>query len=117
MGRIEKINAAFKREISTIIQNEIKDHRLGLVTINQVEVTKDLNYAKVYFSVLGNDAKIEKTKAGLDSAAGYIRRALGKIMDLRHIPELVFKHDASTEYSIHISQELERIEHEREKDN
>ena len=99
MSRIDKLNEAFKRQISNIISNELEDPRLEFVTINRVEVTKDLSYARVYFSVFGNKIKQEK--------------ALGKLMDLRKIPELIFLMDISTEYSIQITKELERIENER----
>ena len=109
MSRIDKLNEAFKRQISNIISNELEDPRLEFVTINRVEVTKDLSYARVYFSVFGNKIKQEKAEAGLLGAAKYMRRLLGKLMDLRKIPELIFLMDISTEYSIQITKELDQV--------
>ncbi len=101
MSRIEKLNQQFRREISSIIQNELNDPRLGFITINRVEITRDLSYAKVYFGVLADGKKTEKVEKGLLSAAGYIRKLLSKRIKIRLSPQLVFKLDKSTEYSIH----------------
>ncbi|MFC1703729.1 30S ribosome-binding factor RbfA [Candidatus Omnitrophota bacterium] len=117
MGRIERLNEAFKRLISTIILDELKDPRLEFVTINHVEITKDLRYARVYFSVLGNAKKEQDAQDGLKSASGYMRKLLSKSVKLRRVPEMIFLLDTSTAYGIHISQELEKIENERKKDN
>ncbi|MFC1594010.1 30S ribosome-binding factor RbfA [Candidatus Omnitrophota bacterium] len=117
MSRIDKLNEAFKREISNIISQELKDPRLEFVTINKVEVTKDLSYARVYYSVYGNKDKQASAEAGLGGASKYMRRMLGKIMDLRKIPELQFMFDNSIEYSVRITRELERIEDERKKNS
>ncbi|HOX54511.1 MAG: 30S ribosome-binding factor RbfA [Candidatus Omnitrophica bacterium] len=115
MSRIEKLNQQFKREISSIIQNELNDPRLGFITINRVEITKDLSYAKVYFSVLADAKKTQRAEKGLLSAAGYIRRLLSDRIKTRLTPELIFKLDKSTEYSIHIEEEIERLKNESRK--
>ncbi len=117
MSRIEKLNQQFKREISSIIQNELNDPRLGFITINRVEITKDLSYAKVYFSVLADAKKTAKVEKGLLSAARYIRKLLSSRIKTRLSPELIFKLDKSTEYSIHIDEEIERLKNEARKDN
>lgn len=110
--RIEKLNQAFKREISLIVQEELKDPRLGFITINQVEITRDLSYAKIYFSVLGNEHEIKHAQEGLVSSAGYIRRLLSERIEIRYIPQLIFQLDRSTEYSVRILEEIERLKNE-----
>ncbi|MBM3248270.1 MAG: 30S ribosome-binding factor RbfA [Candidatus Omnitrophica bacterium] len=115
MSRIEKLNQQFKREISSIVQNELNDPRLGFITINRVEITRDLSYAKVYFSVLANAKKTQKVEKGLLSAAGYIRKLLSDRIKTRLTPELIFKLDKSTEYSVHIAEEIERLKDESRK--
>lgn len=117
MSRIEKLNQQFRREISSIIQNELNDPRLGFITINRVEITKDLSYAKVYFSVLADAKKTAKVEKGLLSAAGYIRKLLSDRIKIRLSPELIFKLDKSTEYSIHIDEEIERLKNDSRKDS
>lgn len=115
MSRIEKINQALKEEISNIIQNELNDPRLGFITITKVEITQDLHYAKVSFSVLGQQAEIEKVEQGLKSAAGFIRKLIGERIRMRFTPLISFRRDDSAEYSVRIYQQLERIKNEPKK--
>ena len=117
MSRTEKVGQEIKKEISTIIQNELSDPRLGFITIMGVEVTKDLQIAKVYFSVMGTDQQKEKAAQGLSSAAGFIRRLIGERLKLRLTPEIIFKIDNSVSYSIDIAQKIERIKDELKKNN
>ncbi len=110
MLRHEKITQAIKREISSIIHDELKDPRLGFVTITRVEMTADLRYAKVFFSVLGKEEERKKTKEALDSASGYIRRLIAQRIRLRFSPEIMFREDRSIEYSIQIDKLLNELE-------
>ena len=112
MSRIERINQAFKKEISNIIQNELKDPRLGFITVTKVEVGRDLHYAKVSYSVLGDKIQIQKAGKGLKSAAGFIRKLIAERIKMRYTPELSFKFDNSVEYSVRIFEQLERIKNE-----
>lgn len=112
MGRIEKINQLMKEEISKIIQFEVKDPRLKFVTIIQVEVSRDLQHARVYFSVLGNREKVRLTQEGLNRAKGFIRRLIGQYIRMRYTPEIEFIFDRSLEYSMAIEEVLERIKDE-----
>ena len=109
MIRQERVAGALKREISNIIHDELKDPRLGFVTITDVELTPDLRYAKVFFSVLGKDQDYKKTKEALESALGFIRRLIAQRIRLRFTPEITFKEDRSAEYSIKIQEVLEEI--------
>ena len=115
MGRVEKVAQAIKKEVGSIVQGELGDPRLGFITIMHVEVTKDLQLAKVYCSVMGSQDKKDKAMEGLESAKGFIRRLLSQRLDLRLSPELVFKLDKSVDYSIEISEEIERIKNESQK--
>ena len=112
MARIEKINRALKEEISRIIQREVKDPRLGFVTVTHVEVSRDLQHAKVYFSVLGDLKKIKEVQQGLNSARGFIRKLIGQNIQMRYTPEINFIYDKSIEYSVRIEETIERIKDE-----
>lgn len=112
--RIQRINDALLREISGVIR-ELKDARIPLMTsVIAVDTTNDLRYAKVRVSIMGDGEVQKKALAGLNSAAGYIRRELGKRVDLRYTPELVFELDHSIEHGAHINQILHEIEKKEE---
>ena len=111
MVRMEKVNQQIKREIGNMIQyGDINDPRLTFVTITQVECSKDLQHARVGFSVLSNDRKeIQKVQEGLSSARGFIRKLIGQRVRLRYTPEIVFFHDDSLSYASKIDETLEEI--------
>ncbi|NLU27564.1 MAG: 30S ribosome-binding factor RbfA [Hungateiclostridium thermocellum] len=104
MERIKRISEEIKREISDIIQNELKDPRLSkLISITEVNVTKDLRYAKVYVSVMGSEEEKANSLEGLKSAAGFIRREIGRRVQLRYTPEIHFELDNSIERGAYIT--------------
>lgn len=109
MSRHERLTQAIKREISCIIHDEIKDPRLGFVTITKVELTPDYRYAKIFFSVLGQEQEYKKTQEALASALGFIRRLVAQRIRLRFAPEISFKQDRSFEYSFRIQAILDEI--------
>lgn len=109
MSRQEKVAEALKKEVSLIIHDELKDPRLGFITITRAEITPDLRQAKIFFSVLGKDEDYKKTKEALDSALGFIRRLIAQRIRLRFTPEIIFKEDKSSEYSIRIQEVLDEI--------
>ena len=109
MARYEKVAQAIREEVSLILQERLKDPRLGFVTITRVELTKDLRYAKIFFSVLGNDEERKKTKEALDSALGFIRSLVAQRLNLRFAVEIAFREDRSSEYSARIHELLEEI--------
>ena len=109
MSRQDKVAEAIKQEVSLIIHDELKDPRLGFITITKVEVTHDLSYAKVFFSVLGTEEECKKTREALDSALGYVRKLVSERINLRFAPEIAFSEDKSTEYSVHIQKLLDEI--------
>ena len=108
--RIEKIQELMKQEISKIILQELKDPRIGFVTVTQVEVSRDLSLAKVYISIMGSEEQIEGSWKGLQSSLGFIRREVGHRIRLRITPELRFVLDKSIDYSDHIQKLLLQIE-------
>ena len=104
--RIDRISEEVRREVDKIIRDELHDPRIsGTWSITRAEVTRDLKYAKMYVSVL-EENKREPMMAALKSAAGYIRRSLGRSMIIRYAPEIQFVSDKNIEYGVHIAQVL-----------
>lgn len=108
-ARQDRVAEAIRQEASLIIHDKLKDPRLGFVTISRVEVTQDLRYAKIFFSVLGNEESYKRTKEALDSAAGFVRKLVAQRLNLRFAPEIAFYEDRSTEYSVRIEEVLNEI--------
>ncbi|MCU0666807.1 MAG: 30S ribosome-binding factor RbfA [Candidatus Omnitrophica bacterium] len=117
MARYEKVAEQIHKEISNILQREINDPRLGFVTITRVELTQDLRYAKVFFSVLGGEQEYKKSKQALDSALGFVRRLIAERVQLRFVPEIDFREDRSSEYSVKIQQVIDQIKEMDKKNN
>ena len=111
--KIEKYNDLFVKEISYILQTEIKDQNIRFVTITDVAITSDLSYAKVYFTVLKKEY-LDVTKKALDRASSFIRGKLSERVDIRHTPELQFVYDESIQYGENIERILEQIKEENE---
>jgi ribosome-binding factor A len=107
--RVGRVGEQIKKELSVILQSELKDPRIGFITVTGVEVTNDLSQAKVYLSVLGNDEQKEETLKALAKANGFLRSELGRRVRLRHTPELVFKFDTSIEYGSRIEEMLRSL--------
>lgn len=107
--RVEKLQELIKQEISQMILQELKDPRIGFVTVTQVEVTGDLREAKVYVSIMGGDEQVKESWQGLQSSLGFIRREIGKRIRLRFTPEISFALDKSLDYSAHIQELLLKI--------
>lgn len=107
--RAERIALQMQREISDIIQSQVKDPRVGFVTVTAVEVTNDFQHAKVYVSVLGNEGEREISLHALDRARGFIRTEIGRRIRLRLTPEIQFALDESLDYSMKIGRVLHEI--------
>lgn len=112
--KIERLNSAFVKEISYILSTEVKDDDIKFVTITDCEITNDLSFAKVYFTVLDVSRKVETLKA-LERAKSFIRGKLSERVEIRHTPELKFIFDESIEYGERIEKKIEEL-HEK-KDN
>lgn len=103
-SRTRRVEAQIQRELAQLIQFELKDPRVGLVTVSGVEVSKDLAYAKVYVTALGDEAhSVDDMLAALKHAAGFLRHELGKRLTTRVTPQLNFVYDASVERGAHLS--------------
>lgn len=116
MDRTDRIAEEIKKELSDLICNHIKDPRLpDFVSVTAVRVTRDLRYAKVYVSVLGDEGKKRDTIAALESASGFIRHEIGQRINLRYTPEFSFKLDDSIEHGLYLSKLIEKtMGHDRE---
>jgi ribosome-binding factor A len=114
--RTGQVAAQVQEEIMGIVQRELKDPRIGFVSITGVRMSPDLRSARVRISVLGSDEQARETLAGLHSARGLIRHELGRRLEnLKFSPELHFDLDPSIEYSVRISKQLrELLPEERE---
>jgi len=104
--RMGRIDHELQRELARIIGTELKDPRLGFVTVTRVEITSDLATAKVYVSVIGDRHVAKQSMAALESAKGFLRGELGHSVTLRHTPELTFVEDRTTERAIALHQVL-----------
>ncbi|MDD6456050.1 MAG: 30S ribosome-binding factor RbfA [Lachnospiraceae bacterium] len=105
-----RINAEVQKELSNIIRSGIKDPRVSPWTsVVAVEVAPDLKTCKAYISVLGNEAAVEDTIAGLKSASAYIRRQLAASVNLRNTPEIHFIADQSIEYGVRMSHLIDEV--------
>lgn len=109
-GRVQE---AIRQEVSRIVHGEMKDPRIGFITITKVELTKDLRYARIYFSVLGEDKDKKLALKGLNYAKGYIKGLLADRIKLRYMPDIVFIIDESMEHTKHIYDIIERLKKER----
>ncbi|BBP85540.1 MULTISPECIES: 30S ribosome-binding factor RbfA [Pseudomonas] len=110
-SRTQRIGDQMQRELALLIQREIKDPRLGLVTITGCDVARDLSHAKVFITVMGQDDNAEVIKQNTDilnDAAGFLRMQLGRAMKLRTVPQLHFNYDASIRRGVELSALIER---------
>ncbi len=103
------------QEIASILQKEIKDPRIGFVTLTGSELSPDLRHARVYYTALGDEAARERSEAGLKSAAPYIRREVSHRLRLKVSPEIRFVFDASLDRGERLDQLLEEGAHEPER--
>jgi ribosome-binding factor A len=115
--RKQKLETQIKKLVGTLIVTEIKDPRIGFVTVTNVELSKDYAYADVYVSVLGDDNDKKKTLMGLQSARGFIQYRVGKALSIRTIPEIRFHLDTSIEKGVDMVNLLEKLEKESSKNN
>ena len=107
--RLERLNENVKELISELLLEDIKDPRIGFVTITAVKIAPDLLTAKVYFSVMGSREEKLETKRGLESAKRFLRKAVSKELRLRYAPELVFVYDDSLDKAMAIEEALKEI--------
>jgi ribosome-binding factor A len=107
--RSSRVADQIKREISEIVLLILKEPKLGFITITDVELTDDLRYAKVFYSVLGDENERKESQKGLERAKGFIQREIGKRIRLKHIPQIIFRYDHTTERAARIEQLLKQV--------
>ena len=106
--RRRRVEDQIQRELSEIIRLELKDPRVGMITISGVEITADFAVCKVFYTVLGAEEQCESAKVGLQRASGFLRSALGKRLRIHNIPELRFNYDTSIERGVRLSQLIDQ---------
>ena len=113
--RVQRVNNLLRREISELIQHQLKDPRLdAFISVTEVDTSPDLKYAKVFISCIRGKQEEEKTLSVLTTASGFLRRELAKIIQLRYIPDLSFHWDDSIERGDHILRLIDQVSSEKE---
>ena len=112
--RLEKLQELIKQEMGKMLLNDLKDPRIGFVTVTDVEMTGDLREAKIYVSVMGDAEQVKSSLEGLNSALGFVRREIGQRIRLRFTPEISFALDTSLDYGEHIQKLLLQVEGDRD---
>jgi len=113
--RVKRLNSLLKEVLSEVITQEVKDPRMApLVTVTQVEISKDLHQAKVYVSIIGSEKERRDTLEALESAAGFIGVNASKKVTMRYFPTLTFKLDTTVDQQMKIDSLLDQIHREEE---
>lgn len=114
--RVSRVASLIQQEVSLMVLHELKDDRVGagMVSVTDVDVSGDLQHAKIYVSIYGTDEARAETMAGLKSATGYVRRELGKRVRLRRTPEVIFIEDRGIERGDRILTLLNQLSQERQ---
>ncbi|WGV23606.1 30S ribosome-binding factor RbfA [Halotia branconii] len=117
--RISRVAEMIKREVSQMLINGIKDDRVGtgMVSVTDVDVSGDLQHAKIYVSIYGTDEAKAETMAGLKSATGFVRSELGARVRLRRTPEVIFIEDPSIERGTKVLSLLNQLQYQRSSEN
>lgn len=109
--KTKRIASQIAKEVSNILQTESRDYNFKTVTITGAEVTSDLSFAKVYFTIINDDEK-EKVLKEINEASGFIRKELADKIEVRHIPKITFLYDESIEYGNNIEKIIKKIHEE-----
>jgi ribosome-binding factor A len=112
-SRTQRVGGQIQRELAQIIQQELRDPRVGLVTISAVEMSKDMTHAKVFITLMNPEQDVPETIKVLKKASGFLRHALGKRIMLRVLPELHFVYDSSLVEGLRVSALLDAVAAER----
>lgn len=110
-----RVGDQIRKDVSEIILLGLKDPKLGFITITDVELTDDLRYARIFYTVLGDEKARKKSQEGLERAKGFIQREIGRRIRLKRMPEIVFKYDRSVERAARVENLLKQIEEEQSK--
>ncbi|MBW7859693.1 MAG: 30S ribosome-binding factor RbfA [Rhodocyclaceae bacterium] len=108
-SRSQRVNEQLRRELAELIRLEVKDPRVGFITLTDVEVTPDYAHAKVFFTSMNGSEGLDAVLAGLNRAKGFLRRELGRRVRIHTIPELHFCYDSSVEEGSRLSQLIDQV--------
>jgi len=107
--RARRLGEQIQRELTDLLRRDVKDERIGNVTITAVHVTGDLRTAKVYYLVFGKPGPDSQVQRGLTSAAGFLRNALSRSLMIRHTPTLTFEFDTAIEHGVRLTQLIDSV--------
>ena len=112
--RSTRVADAIRNELAILLLNKVRDPKIGNVTISRVEVSDDLKYARIYYTVLGEGKVIKEADAGLQRARGFMRSHLAKTLNMRYTPELQFRYDMTAEKVKEIEELFQEIAGEKD---
>jgi ribosome-binding factor A len=95
--RSSRVGDQILKVVADLLLKKVRDPRVKDVTLTGIEVSRDLRYSRIFFSVMGETKDIQKTQKGLDSARGFIKREIGSRLEIKYIPDIVFKYDPTLE--------------------
>lgn len=108
-SRSQRVAEQVRRELAELIRLEVKDPRVGFITLTDVEITPDYAHAKVFFTSMRGEEGLDEILTGLRRASGFLRRELGKRVRIHTLPELHFQYDSSVERGSHMSQLIDQV--------
>lgn len=108
--RMRRVDEAIRQVIGAVVAGELKDPRVGFVTVTDVRTSADLSHARVYVSVLGDEDEREASMSGLQSAHGYLQGRIASELHLKRTPTLTFAYDNTTDRALRVEELLEEIE-------
>ena len=107
--RPQRLALQIQQEVSLMISRDMKDRRVGFVTVTGVQLTPDLRHARIFISMMGSESEKEESLEALNHATGWVRHELGQRIRMKFIPEIVFQMDTSQEYGEHIDRLIDEI--------
>lgn len=113
-ARPERVGEEIRQEIGRLLQREVHDPRIGFVTVTRVKMSPDLQQARIYYTLIGDERTKKETARGLDQARPFLRRQIASRIRLRRVPELTFEFDRGVEYQDRVEQLLREIDDERQ---
>ena len=110
--RAVRVGDQILKELALLLVNRVKDPRVKKATLTGIHLSDDLKNARVYYSVIGDNTEIRNTQAGLDSAKGFIKREISLRVNLKYMPDIVFKHDPTLEMGTQMEKLFDKIKSE-----
>lgn len=107
---LDRLARQIQKELSMMLLNDIKDTKIGYITVTDVRLTNDLSYAYIYFTIIGGKDRIEVALDGLNRAKGYMKNEIAKKVKMRKVPEFIFKYDESLEYGNKIGKIIDNLD-------